>query len=143
MGYTHAFGNTEEQLRVKVLGCKQIGVAGDKAFDHASGQGWVQEREGDYRDGLGKGSRVLPVVVEAMGGVCPHAVARAKRCARTAGAIHLQTQPKGDILKFTDSFLTYHTRRISAAAVLMDAVHINLMIGQKIKDMARSASPAQ
>ena len=56
---------------------------------------------------------------------------------------HLQTQPKGGILKFTDSFLTYHTRRISAAAVLMDAVHINLMIGKSIKDMAQSADPAQ
>jgi hypothetical protein len=63
--------------------------------------------------------------------------------ARTAGAIHLQTQPKGDIVKFTESFLAYHTKRISAAAVLMDAVHINLMIRESIKKMAQSADLAQ
>ena len=45
-GNLFAFGDTEESYRLMILGNKQLGVPGDGAFDHTTGQGFVKQRDG-------------------------------------------------------------------------------------------------
>ena len=53
-----AFGCCEEKLMVEIFGCKARGRAEDRAFDHATGRGWVRARDG-YTTTLST-SRVTP-----------------------------------------------------------------------------------
>ena len=52
MGHKIGFGNTEEEERVRILGCKKRGLPTDKPMDHATGRGWVAPRKGHYYDAL-------------------------------------------------------------------------------------------
>ena len=48
VGHEFGFGNTEEDLHLNVLGCRERGREADGFFDHATGTGWVKARKGDY-----------------------------------------------------------------------------------------------
>ena len=77
VGHLFAFGNTEERYRLKILGCRRRGRKRDGPLNHHTGKGYVAEVRGDYYDALFvKRSRVIPFIVEAMGGITPHAAMR-------------------------------------------------------------------
>ena len=42
----HRYGNTEEEYRVLILGCKEQGRKHQGPLDHATGKGWVKQRDG-------------------------------------------------------------------------------------------------
>ena len=86
-GHKYAFGSTEEKYRVLTLGCKERGRQRDGPLNHATGKGWVKGVKGHYHDALYvKRSRVVVWLVEATGGVCPHACAHGRRLAERARA---------------------------------------------------------
>ena len=90
VGHLYAFGNTEERLyRIKILGCKGKGTLGvDRPFNHATKVGSVKERTGDYDDALrNKKALVIPMILEAFGGISPHSLHFIRRLAlRAKGA---------------------------------------------------------
>ena len=51
------------------------GRKSDGPFNHETGRGWVQYQRGHYFDALRKHSRVVPVIIEATGGITPHTCA--------------------------------------------------------------------
>ena len=61
-GYHLAFGNTEEDLLLKILGCKQRGLPSQPPLDHTTGYGYVAQHTGHYSDGLAKGNQVVPLI---------------------------------------------------------------------------------
>ena len=86
VGHLYAFGNTEERYRIKILGCKGKGTLGvDRPFNHATkvlGR-CVKERTGDYDDALrNKKALVIPMILEAFGGISPHSLHFIRRLAR-------------------------------------------------------------
>jgi len=61
VGDKFAFGNTEERARLAIMGCKQRGFCGQRAFDHTTGQGYVKSQRGHYHEGLdGAASDTIP-----------------------------------------------------------------------------------
>ena len=83
VGHLYAFGNTEERYRIKILGCKGKGTLGvDRPFNHATKVGSVKERTGDYDDALrNKKALVIPMILEAFGGISPHSLHFIRRLA--------------------------------------------------------------
>ena len=142
VGHLYGFGNTEEKLRVKILGCKPRGRRQDGAFIHMgphAGTGWVKGVEGDYRDALSKGHKTKIVLVETTGGISPHTRAICRRHARRATAKGARDKTKyGTTRISTRSFYTHHTQRLSLAAVRLDAKNIRAGIN-RIKGDACSA----
>ena len=69
MGAEYSFGNTEEHLRLKILGCAEFGRAGDPPFSHKTAKGYVRARErGQYADALKKKKKkVVPMIFEPSG----------------------------------------------------------------------------
>ena len=118
VGHLYAFGNTEEKYRVMVLGCRRRGRTRDKAFNHNTGKGYVAPVTGQYFDAIHvKKGRVVPMIVEAQGGLTPHAQAQ-------VGYLSRRTRGKGarDSTKYgrsrtsTRSFFVHHTQRMALAA---------------------------
>ena len=73
VGHRFGFGNTEEEYRVLILGCKEQGRKHQGPLDHATGKGWVKQRDGQYKDALVRTrATVVPMIVETTGGVAPH-----------------------------------------------------------------------
>ena len=86
VGDRYAFGNTEEAARVDNLGCKARSREADGFFNHATGKGWVAQRDGCYRDALlVKKNEVEIALHEALGGgFSPPAVAALHRNSKVA-----------------------------------------------------------
>ena len=123
VGHIFAFGNTEELLRITVLGCRRRGRRRDGPLNHSTGKGWVKEVRGDYADALSKGSRVIPAVVETMGGVVPHFRAYLRYLARRARRAHaLDGTVYGTSRTSATSFYVHHVQRIALAAQLGDCL---------------------
>ena len=93
VGHRFGFGNTEEEYRVLILGCKEQGRKHQGPLDHTTGKGWVKQRDGCYKDALlNKKNEVQVILHETLGGgFSPPAVAalhankrqlqdRARRC---------------------------------------------------------------
>ena len=66
--------------------CEVLGV--DRPFDHTTKAGSVKERTGDYDDALrNKKALVIPMILEAFGGISPHSLHFIRRLAlRAKGA---------------------------------------------------------
>ena len=118
VGHKYAFGNTEEQFRLQILGCKARGRTRDGPLDHTTGRGWVQAQEGDYYDAQWvKGSRVIPMIFETYGGIAPHSLAYVKHLARRAKGKGARDSTKyGTSRTATRSFFVHHTQRMAMAA---------------------------
>ena len=131
VGHKYAFGSTEEKYRVLTLGCKERGRQRDGPLNHATGKGWVKEVKGHYHDALYvKRSRVVVWLVEATGGVCPHACAHGRRLAERARAKGGTDRTQyGRSRGSTRSFYVHHMQQISKAAVTHDARAIRVQIG--------------
>ena len=46
------FGNTEEEYRTLILGCKEQGRKHQGPLNHNTGRGWVKQQDGQYKDAL-------------------------------------------------------------------------------------------
>ena len=121
VGHLHAFGNTEEKLRLANLGCRERGHPSQPPLDHNTGRGWVRARRGCYYDALvRKRSTVCLTLHESIGGgFSPPAAARLHSLARVARA-------GGDRTRYSArrrlSYLSHHSQRISLSIVKADSV---------------------
>ena len=123
VGHLVAFGCTEEPLHRTILGCRERGVPADGPYDHATGKGHVPFYPGDYHDALRrKNNQVVPLIVEALGGVARRATRCLKFCARRA-----KDKKRGrDGTKYSrfhpSNYLSHHLANIVTAAVYHDAL---------------------
>jgi len=143
MGHKIGFGNTEEEERVRILGCKKRGRPSDKPMDHATGKGWVAPREGHYHDALAvKRATVIAAVMESTGGISPPLRAQTRRLAeRTKGRGAVDRTNYGLTRRSTRSFEVHHKQRMSLAAVKNDAMAIRKRLLAK-KQQLCTAAPA-
>ena len=122
-GGSFAFGNTEERLRVLVLGVAERGVRGDGPFDRRTGAGWVAaSTKHDYADALSRGHTVTLLACESTGALSPGYGA----CLRDLGAQSRQPNTQDSTCYGTSpsspqSFYPHHLAAISAAVVGADA----------------------
>ena len=89
-GGLFAFGNTLESAIKTVLGLKQRGVDGERAFDRTTGEGFVAACDGDYADALRKKRSVVLFLTESSGAVESRGVrlfARLSKDVRRKGAV--------------------------------------------------------
>ena len=143
VGWKVGFGSTEEEERVRILGCQERGLPRQGPMDHASGKGWVAAKKGAYHDALTKKrSRVVPAVVESTGGQCPALRAQMRRLeGRAKGAGASDRTNYGRTRASARSYLVHHTQRISLAAVMYDAIAIRKRMLSKKQDHAARAAP--
>ena len=77
----------EEALVREVMGLEERGAAADGAFDHATGRGHVKAKtNGHYADALSRGSTVLLLIGDVLGGVNGATVRYLRRLKREAEA---------------------------------------------------------
>ena len=117
VGHLYAFGNTEERYRIKILGCKGKGTLGvDRPFNHATkvlGR-CVKERTGDYDDALrNKKALVIPMILEAFGGISPNSLHFIRRLARRTEGRARATAPFTELRARAPSRSSYTTRSSS------------------------------
>ena len=140
VGHLVAFGNTEEWWDRVVLGCKGQGVPADGPFDHATGKGHVPFHKGDYHDARHvKRNQVVPLIVEALGGIGR----RGARCLRFLARRAKDRKRGRDGTRYSRfhpaNYLSHPLAKIVTAAVYSDALHIE----EGIDDLRRRArSPA-
>ena len=132
VGHLVAFGNTEEWLHRQILGCRARNQpaqppAGGRLppFDHKTGEGHVPFHGGDYHDArYKKRNQVVPLIVEALGGIgrrgarCLRFLARRASCRKRGrdGTTYSRFHPS--------NYLSHHLAGIVTAAVFSDAAHI-------------------
>ena len=117
-------GDTEEGLHRTILGCAKRDAPGE-AFDHNTGKGHVPFYKGDYYDARHvKRNQVVPLVVEALGGIGR----RGARCLRFLARRAKDRKRGRDGTRYSrfhpSNFLAHHMARIVTAAVYADAEHI-------------------
>ena len=119
-GHYIGFGNTEEECRIKNLGCAARGRLCDGPFDSRTGKGFVAAVKGEYHDALNvKKNRVEMLPHENIGGgFSPPAATKIRRLGRKARSGLDRTPYKGHR---PVSFVSYHTRAISMGIVKADA----------------------
>ena len=121
-GHRVAFGGCEEKLRVDIFGTKQRGHPSDPPHDHATGEGYVRARAGEYADAAAKGHTTTELIHESLGGMAPSAVRQMRalhKLANTDG--HRDGTRYGLARTATHSFHTHHLRIISASIVASHA----------------------
>ena len=150
VGHLVAFGNTEEWLHRAILGCRARGLPPPGAapagrlppFDHKTGEGHVPFHGGDYYDArFNKRNQVVPLIVEALGGIgrrgarCLRFLARRASCRKRGrdGTRYSRFHP--------ENYLSHHLAGIVTAAVFADARHIVEEI-TLLKTRVNGATPA-
>ena len=108
-----------------ILGCAARGAPRDGPFDHTTGKGHVPFHKGDYHDARHvKRNQVVPLIVEALGGIGR----RGARCLRFLARRAKDRKRGRDGTRYSrfhpSNFLTHHLARIVTAAVYADAEHI-------------------
>ena len=144
VGHLFGFGSTEEKYRVMTLGCAERGRQSEGPFNHWTGKGWVKAQKGHYHDGIvNKKAKIVPMIVEATGGVAPHSRSQVKRyTGRAKGAGAIDRTKYGETRASTKSYYVHHMQRISKAAVYFDARAIRKrVVAAKQKASAAYAAP--
>src|SRR6056297_341339 len=125
VGHRVAFGNTAEQYRCLVFGCRERGKDTQGALNHSTGKGWVQARAGQYADALSKKTKVCLMLVESFGGIY---FATKKQLytlsERAAGVSATDRTRYGRAAASPRIFMQHHSQRLSRAAVMTDAAAI-------------------
>ena len=144
VGHLYGFGNTEEFYRVSILGCRERGRKRDGPFNHETGHGWVQAVKGSYYDAIvTKRLRVIPMIVEAQGGVTRHALAHMSHLARRAkGRRSRDSTTYGTSRTSTRCFFVHHLQRLSVAATRGHAAATLKSIGAGKQGLAAGGQPA-
>ena len=130
VGHVHGFGSTLEEYSKLTYGLKQRGSPRDPPFDHKTGKGYVASHKGHYHDALHvKKSRLVLLLVEALGGIAPAARAHiAKLARRSEGKGAADRTKYGGTRISTTSFYVHHSQMLSKAAVMHDAKAIRKRI---------------
>ena len=123
VGHLLGHGNTEEHLRLQILGCQERGRKSQGPLVHSTGHGWVKQADGQYKDALVRTrAAVVPMIIETTGALAPHS-------RRHCGYLHGRSKGKGaaDRTRYgrtrisTKSFFVHHTQQMAKAAVMYDA----------------------
>ena len=131
VGAEYSFGNTEEHLRLKILGCADFGRAGDPPFSHKTAKGYVRAREGEYADALKKKKKVVPMIFEPSGAMAPETHAHLRKLdkiGRDNPAARDGTRYGKRHRRDSRRFITHHIQRISFGIAMEDAKQINRRI---------------
>ena len=121
MGHEYAFGNTEEALKLRVLGTRQRGLPAAGRFNHKTGAGYVKAKLGDYADAiLNRKANVKLLCHEIFGGMSSYAARHLRRLARDAA------RGGADATDYTlsamaSSFVPFYAQRISSNIVMHSA----------------------
>ena len=102
--------------------------------------------KGQYHDALFvKRNVVVPFIVEAYGGISPHALAYMRYLARRATGKNATDRTRyGATRASTKSFLQHHMQQVSKAAVIYDAMAIRKQItGMKQRVFGCAAQAAE
>ena len=107
------------------MGTQERGKPADGAFDHKTGTGHVPFFKGDYYDArYKKRNQVVPLIVEALGGIGR----RGARCLRFLARRAKDRKRGRDGTRYSRfhsaNYLSHHVMRIVSAAVFADAEHI-------------------
>jgi hypothetical protein len=143
VGHLYAFGNTEERLRVGILGIRGMGRKKHGPLNHYTGRGWVQAQPGKYRHALAQGARVCPLITETTGAVSPRSLVYVAHLARRARGKHGRDGTRyGALRRSASSFYIHHTQRISRAAALGNVKGLLDVIRSRKQALAASARAA-
>ena len=144
VGHRVAFGSTEEEYRLMVLGCRRRGRPQDKPFDPETGRGFAQAVKGQMHDALkNKRSNVVTFIVESTAAITPRA---RKYCyelkGRTEGRGATDRTKYGRNRNSPTNFIPHHVQRISKAVVMYDSLGICSQVTVKKRQAYDMASPA-
>ena len=143
-------GNTEERLKMSVLGTRQRGLPTDRPFDHATGTGFVKatplpgcKGAADYADAIvNRKARVRLLVHESCSGAfSAYAARRLRRLGREARALGIDGTDYATSYT-ASSFVPYYAQRITSACVLNGARGIFKALGQAKAKFAKSMTTA-
>ena len=106
--------------------------------------GSVKERTGDYDDALSnKKALVIPMILEAFGGISPHSLHFIRRLAlRAKGARARDSTVYGASSTSAKSFFVHHTQQLAAAAQVGDAKGIRKKITEMKMRLIKDALKA-
>ena len=140
-GGSYAFGNTEEQLKWKVLGTRQRGVPQQGAFNHTTGSGFVPAHDGDYVDAIKNRKATVKLLAhETFGGMSPFASRHLRRLGRAAE--ESGCDPTDYSRSYTArSFVPYYAQRLSSASVINGAAGIHRSADKLRTDYLNGAIP--
>jgi len=142
-------GNTEERLKMRVLGTRQRGLPSEPPFNHTTGAGYVKAtplpgRKGaaDYADAIvNRKARVHLLVHETSGAFSAYAARRLRRLGRAARALGIDGTDYATSYT-ASSFVSYYAQRITSACVLNGARGVFKALGQAKAKFAKSMTAA-
>ena len=134
IGYPH---------RTMYPGLRQARHTRGRPFDHTTGKGHVPFYKGDYYDARHvKRNQVVPLVVEALGGIGR----RGARCLRFLARRAKDRKRGRDGTRYSRfhpaNFLSHHLTKIVTAAVYSDALHIEEGLKQRAHELALAGASA-
>jgi hypothetical protein len=149
-GHLFAHGNTDEEYRLKIVGCRKRGLRRHGPFKHATGKGYVAKDGGlkhppAYADALRQGRRVKVMLVETSGAISPRSLRSTvyPASARARGARARDSTKYGQSRSSTRSHTLHHTQRISRAAALGETRAILEEVRFEQQKLAQSSSAAE
>ncbi len=140
IGSKFAFGSTEQDYRIQILGNKRRGKPSDPRFDPITGLGYVPARRGDYYDALRiKRNAVIAFIVETFGGITPQPLAHIRYLARRAERSGTDDRTAYGTTRISPTgFFEHHVQRIGSGAVTQGAIAINSMTRKLIQKLTNS-----
>ena len=139
-GGDFAFGNTEELLRVLMLGVAARGDPSDPPFDRRTGTGRVKARAGAYADAQDKGHPVHLLVSETTGALSDTTVNLLKSLARIAKSDKgYDSTPYGQSPTSPHTFYAHHLAALSCAIVYEMTLTLRQSLAKEQRALATGA----
>ena len=132
------FGNTAGRARDVVLGRRQRGKKGDKAFNPRTGAGYVSPIGGDYARAQACGVTCVPLLVETFGGLSP-ALYGVLRAAAEWRSNKLSASEYDETTWAARSWMTFVAQRLSVAVQLSMAQEAAEALGLSVAADPRAA----
>ena len=106
-------------------------------------KGWVAAKKGQYHDALFvKRNRVVPMIIETLGGITPHARRAVRHLEHRVRAKARDGTKYGTSRTSTKNFYYHHIQRLSVAAVMSNAKAMHKAIGQRKRQLALGRAAA-
>ena len=122
------FGNTHPKARELCLGLRERGQPGDGEWNWRKGSGHVAARDGKYARALRAGCRVVPLLVETLGGMGPELTALLRELADERQN-RLTAGEYDDTTWSARTWLAFSTQRLSVAIHRAAALEIGRALG--------------
>ena len=117
------FGNTRPGIEAQVFGLAERGEPG-QAFDPTTGEGYVEQRNGDYTFALSKDCDVQCLLFETFGGFSPAVVRLLARAANEVGNKLSRSQHLDEATWSTSKWTSLQCQKISIALHIACAAEI-------------------